>query len=323
MCVLFPDHAIQYNKYDIDTVQLEHRITHHLLYLRKIHPWKNERRSFRADGYAPRNQAPPQISAGAAGAVLAIVCAAAARRGLFDIFHYIPLYGVQIAFRDYRPRNGFLGSTWVGLKHFKYFLNSPQFPQLMRNTVLLSLYSLIFTFPLPILLALLLNECGSVGYKKFVQNVTYAPHFISTVVLCGMVIAFTAPDTGIINSLVVLLGGKSVDYMTQESSWRAIYVISDIWKNTGWSSIIYLAALAGIDPQLHESAQIDGASRLQRVWHINLPGIRQTIILLFILDCGKIMSVGFEKAYLLQNALNLPVSEIISTYVYKTGVQGA
>ena len=209
------------------------------------------------------------------------------------IFHYIPLYGVQIAFRDYRPRNGFLGSTWVGLKHFKYFLNSPQFPQLMRNTVLLSLYSLIFTFPLPILLALLLNECGSVGYKKFVQNVTYAPHFISTVVLCGMVIAFTAPDTGIINSLVVLLGGKSVDYMTQESSWRAIYVISDIWKNTGWSSIIYLAALAGIDPQLHESAQIDGASRLQRVWHINLPGIRQTIILLFILDCGKIMSVGF------------------------------
>ena len=165
------------------------------------------------------------------------------------IFHYIPLYGVQIAFRDYRPRNGFLGSTWVGLKHFKYFLHSPQFPQLMRNTVLLSLYSLIFTFPLPILLALLLNECGSVGYKKFVQNVTYAPHFISTVVLCGMVIAFTAPDTGIINSLVVLLGGKSVDYMTQESSWRAIYVISDIWKNTGWSSIIYLAALAGIDPE--------------------------------------------------------------------------
>ena len=131
------------------------------------------------------------------------------------IFHYIPLYGVQIAFRDYRPRNGFLGSTWVGLKHFKYFLHSPQFPQLMRNTVLLSLYSLIFTFPLPILLALLLNECGSVGYKKFVQNVTYAPHFISTVVMCGMVIAFTAPDTGIINSLVVLLGGKSVDYMTQ------------------------------------------------------------------------------------------------------------
>lgn len=239
------------------------------------------------------------------------------------IFHYVPIYGVQIAFRDYRARNGFLGSTWVGLKHFKYFLDSPQFPTLMRNTILLSVYSLIFTFPLPILLALLLNECNNVGYKKFVQNVTYAPHFISTVVLCGMVMAFVAPETGIINNIVVALGGKDTDYMGKEEWWRTIYIVSDIWKNTGWSSIIYLAALSGIDPQLHESAQIDGANRLQRVIHINMPGIAPTIILLFILDCGKIMSVGFEKAYLLQNALNLPVSEIISTYVYKTGVQGA
>ena len=239
------------------------------------------------------------------------------------IFHYIPLYGVQIAFRDYRPRNGFLGSTWVGLKHFKYFLHSPQFPQLMRNTVLLSLYSLIFTFPLPILLALLLNECGSVGYKKFVQNVTYAPHFISTVVLCGMVIAFTAPDTGIINSLVVLLGGKSVDYMTQESSWRAIYVISDIWKNTGWSSIIYLAALTSIDPSLYEAAIVDGANRMQQTWHITLPGIRSTIVIMFILQLGRMMNVGFEKVYLLQNDLNLGVSEVISTYLYKKGIVNA
>ena len=236
------------------------------------------------------------------------------------IFHYIPLYGVQIAFRDYRPRNGFLGSTWVGLKHFKYFLHSPQFPQLMRNTVLLSLYSLIFTFPLPILLALLLNECGSVGYKKFVQNVTYAPHFISTVVLCGMVIAFTAPDTGIINSLVVLLGGKSVDYMTQESSWRAIYVISDIWKNTGWSSIIYLAALTSIDPGLHEAAMIDGAGKLRRIWHIDLPGIGETIAIMLILKFGSMMSTGFEKIYSMQADLNLSVSEVISTYVYKMGM---
>ncbi len=238
------------------------------------------------------------------------------------IFHYAPLYGVQIAFRDYKAKLGFWNSPWVGLKHFKYFLNSPQFPQLMRNTILLSLYSLLFTFPIPVVLALLLNECNSSGYKKFVQNVTYAPHFISTVVLCGMVIAFLTPDTGIINNIIVRLGGSSIDYMGKEQYWRTIYVVSDIWKNTGWSSIIYLAALSGIDPQLHESAQIDGATRLQRMWHINLPGIRQTIILLFILDCGKIMSVGFEKAYLLQNALNMPVSEIISTYVYKTGVRG-
>lgn len=238
------------------------------------------------------------------------------------VFHYFPIYGIQIAFRNYKPSRGIWGSQWAGLKYFRKFLTSYNAWTIIRNTIVISLYQML-AFPVPILLALVLHYTPILRLKKITQSITYAPHFISTVVLCGMVIAFTAPDTGIINSLVVLLGGKSVDYMTQESSWRAIYVISDIWKNTGWSSIIYLAALAGIDPQLHESAQIDGASRLQRVWHINLPGIRQTIILLFILDCGKIMSVGFEKAYLLQNALNLPVSEIISTYVYKTGVQGA
>ena len=241
----------------------------------------------------------------------------------FALLKYAPMYGVLIAFKDFKIKKGIWGSPWVGLQNFRTFFTSTYCSRLIGNTLIISFTKLVLSSFMSVFFALLLNECGSVGYKKFVQNVTYAPHFISTVVLCGMVIAFTAPDTGIINSLVVLLGGKSVDYMTQESSWRAIYVISDIWKNTGWSSIIYLAALSGIDPQLHESAQIDGASRLQRVWHINLPGIRQTIILLFILDCGKIMSVGFEKAYLLQNALNLPVSEIISTYVYKTGVQGA
>lgn len=238
------------------------------------------------------------------------------------IFHYAPLYGVQIAFRNFKAKDGFMGSKWVGLYHFKYFFNSPQFPILMRNTLLLSLWSLVFTFPLPVILALLLNECNSERYKKLVQNITYAPHFISTVVLAGMIIAFLTPETGIINNIIVRLGGKSVDYMGSEKWWRTIMIVSDMWKNTGWSAIIYLAALSGIDPQLHESAQIDGASRLQRMWHINLPGISQTIVLLFILECGKVMSVGFEKAYLLQNALNLPVSEIISTYVYKTGLRG-
>lgn len=238
------------------------------------------------------------------------------------VFHYVPIYGLQIAFREFKPKLGFTGSQWVGLKHFQRFVTSPQFPTLMRNTLKLSFYSLLFSFPVPVLLALMLNECDNLHYKKLVQNVTYAPHFISTVVVCGMVIMFLTPETGIINNLVVRMGGKSVDYMGKEEWFRPIYIISDIWKNTGWSSIIYLAALSGIDPQLHESAQIDGANRLQRIWHINLPGIRGTIILLLILDCGKIMSVGFEKAYLLQNALNLPQSEIISTYVYKTGVIG-
>ena len=236
------------------------------------------------------------------------------------IFHYIPLYGVQIAFRDYRPRNGFLGSTWVGLKHFKYFLHSPQFPQLMRNTVLLSLYSLIFTFPLPILLALLLNECGSVGYKKFVQNVTYAPHFISTVVLCGIITAFFS-QSGIINQLGrILFGAQAVDYMSYPRYWRSLFVGSGIWQNTGYNAIIYIAALAGVSSELHEAAIMDGAIRVQRIWHIDIPSIMPTIIILLIMQCGKVMNVGFQKAYLLQNDLNTSVSEVISTYVYKMGL---
>lgn len=236
------------------------------------------------------------------------------------VFHYFPMYGLQIAFRDYKVRLGFWNSPWVGLKHFQYFINSPQFVTLVRNTVLLSVETLVFSFPLPVILALLLNECDNLVFKKAVQNVTYAPHFISTVVLCGMIALFTAPDTGIVNTIVQALGGPNIDYLGKEEWFRPLYIISDVWKNTGWSSIIYLGALSGIDPQLHESAQIDGASRLQRMWHINLPGISGTIILLFIMECGKVMSIGFEKVYLLQRSLNLPVSEIISTYVYKTGL---
>lgn len=236
------------------------------------------------------------------------------------IFHYAPIYGVQIAFRDYVTSKGFWGSNWVGLKHFRYFLSSPQFPQLMRNTLLLSLYELLLSFPLPILLALTLNECRNLSAKKFVQNVTYAPHFISTVVLCGMVISFLSPSTGIINTLIKLFGGQAFDFMGKEEWFRTIYIASGVWKNTGWSSIIFLAALSGIDPQLHESAQIDGAGRFKRMLHINIPGILPTMILLFILECGKIMSVGFEKIYLLQNTLNLSTSETISTYVYKVGL---
>ena len=236
------------------------------------------------------------------------------------VFHYLPIFGVQIAFRDFMTSKGYWGSNWVGLKHFRYFTQSPQFPILMRNTVLLSLYELLFGFPVPIILALALNECRSMAAKKFVQNVTYAPHFISTVVLCGMVVSFLSPSTGIINTLLQAAGAQPTDFMGKERWFRTIYIGSGIWKNSGWSSIIYLAALSGIDPQLHESAQMDGASRFKRLVHINLPGILPTMILLFILECGKIMSIGFEKVYLLQNALNLSTSEIISTYVYKVGL---
>ncbi len=239
------------------------------------------------------------------------------------IFHYAPLYGIQIAFRDYNPGLGFTKSPFVGLKHFAYFMRSPQFVTLIRNTIILNVLRLAFCFPIPIFLALALNEASNARFQKLVQNLTYAPHFISTVVLCGMIVSFTSPTTGIINTFIQAFGGKPIDFMGQEGWFRPIYILSDMWKDTGWSSIIYLAALAGIDPSLHEAAQIDGASRFQRILYINIPGIASTIIILLIMEFGKMMSLGFEKVYLLQNSLNLPVSEVISTYVYKTGLLGA
>ncbi len=239
------------------------------------------------------------------------------------IFHYAPLYGIQIAFRDYNPGLGFTKSPFVGLKHFAYFMRSPQFVTLIRNTIILNVLRLAFCFPIPIFLALALNEASNARFQKLVQNLTYAPHFISTVVLCGMIVSFTSPTTGIINTFIQAFGGKPIDFMGQEGWFRPIYILSDMWKDTGWSSIIYLAALAGTDPSLHEAAQIDGASRFQRILYINIPGIASTIIILLIMEFGKMMSLGFEKVYLLQNSLNLPVSEVISTYVYKTGLLGA
>lgn len=238
------------------------------------------------------------------------------------VFHYQPMYGLQIAFRDYFPSMGILGSPWVGLKHFFRFVSSSQFEIVIGNTLKLNILALFVGFPLPIILALMLNECNNIRFKKIVQNVTYIPHFISMVVLIGMVISFLSPTTGIIVKLVTLMGGKAENYMTQPEWFRPIYILSGIWQETGWGSIIYLAALAGIDPNLHEAAQIDGANRLQRIWHINLPGIQPTIITLFILRCGRIMDVGFEKVFLLQNALNLSSSEVISTYVYRVGILG-
>ena len=239
------------------------------------------------------------------------------------VFDYMPLYGMQIAFKDFLLGLGFSGSPWVGLKHFKYFVTSPQFSVLIRNTLLLNVLRLVFCFPFPIFLALLLNEVRNAKFQKIIQNLTYAPHFISTVVLCGMIISFTSPSTGVINTMIQALGGQPIDFMGQEGWFRPVYIISEIWKTTGWSSIIYLAALAGIDPSLHEAARVDGASRFRRILHINIPGIAPTIIILLIMEVGKMMSLGFEKVYLLQNSLNLPVSEVISTYVYKTGLLGA
>ena len=238
----------------------------------------------------------------------------------FLVFHYAPMYGVQIAFKKFSAVRGIVGSPWRGLYYFQQFFDSYLFGELIGNTLGLSLYSLAVGFPTPILLALMMNELRSERVKRVVQTITYAPHFISMVVMCSMIILFPSPSSGVLNRIIELLGGQSVYFMGKPEYFKTIYVLSGVWQNTGWSSIIYMAALSGIDPQLHEAATIDGASRLQRVWHINLPGILPTAVILLIMNCGSLMSIGFEKAFLLMNDLNRAAAEIISTFVYQRGL---
>ncbi|WP_127588261.1 ABC transporter permease [Paenibacillus koleovorans] len=241
----------------------------------------------------------------------------------FLIFHYWPLYGLQIAFKDFLPSRGIMDSPWVGFKHFIEFFDSYLFWQLMRNTIEISLYSLVVGFPVPIILALMMNEVRSAKFKKTVQTVTYAPHFISTVVIVSMLMFFLSPQTGLLNKVVTSFGMEAIPFLSSPAWFKTVYVLSGVWQHAGWSSIIYLAALAGIDPQTHEAAVIDGASRLQRIFYINIPGIFPTIVILLILDIGNLMAVGFEKVYLMQNQLNMDSSNIIATYVYKRGIQEA
>ena len=240
----------------------------------------------------------------------------------FILFNYVPMYGVQIAFKDFIANKGIWGSPWAGLKHFRNFFQTYSSRRVIGNTLSLSLYSLAAGFPMPILLALMLNEVKNTHFKKLVQNVTYAPHFISTVVMVGILLIFFSP-TGIVNQLGKLIGVKPTMFLGKDYLFRHLYVWTNVWQSMGWGSIIYLAALSGIDPQLSEAAIVDGASRFQRIWHINLPGILPTIIIMLILNVGSVMNVGFEKAFLMQNTLNLKYSEIISTYVYKTGLVNA
>lgn len=241
----------------------------------------------------------------------------------YVIFLYKPMYGVQIAFKDFSAAKGIWDSPWVGMDHFIRFFKGYFIKRLLFNTITISLYSLAVGFITPILLALMLNEVRHSAFKRTVQTVTYAPHFLSTVVMVGMMIAILSPNNGLINNIIKLFSGQPINFMTLQEWFKTLYVFSGVWQGTGWGSIIYLAALSGIDPQLHESAQIDGASRLRRIWHINLPGILPTIMILFILNCGSIMEIGFEKIYLMQNSANLPTSDVISTYVYRVGIQGA
>lgn len=236
------------------------------------------------------------------------------------IFAYGPLYGLQIAFKNYTGAKSILDSSWVGFRYFKQFVNSYYFGVVIKNTLAISIYSLIAGMPIPILVALMLNEVRQLKYKKFIQTVTYAPHFISTVVLVGMITIVLSPSVGIVNFAIKALGFEARYFMIEPQSFRHIYVWSGIWQNTGWSSIIYLAALSGVSPELHEAAVIDGASRLQRIRHINIPVIMPTFIILLILSAGSLMSVGYEKVLLMQNDLNKTTANIISTYVYERGL---
>lgn len=236
------------------------------------------------------------------------------------LFCYIPMYGIQLAFRDYNPRLGYLGSPFVGLRWFKQFFSSYYWKDIIWNTFSISLYSIVIGFPIPIILAIIINELPGQKFKKVLQNITYIPHFISIVVLCGMMYLFLSPQYGIINTFLGMLGMEPVGFLESSRYFKGVYVLSEVWQESGWSSIIYIAALAGIDPSLYEAAKIDGAGRFKRIVHVSLPGITPTIVTLLILKIGQIMSIGFEKAYLLQNDLNLKSSEIISTLVYKQGI---
>ncbi|MCH4887617.1 sugar ABC transporter permease [Acidaminobacter sp. JC074] len=239
---------------------------------------------------------------------------------LIFIFRYIPMYGVQIAFKDFVPTKGITGSEWVGFKHFIRFFESYNFWDILKNTLGLSLYQLIVGFPFPIILALILNQIKHNPFKKMVQTVTYIPHFVSVVVVIGMLTLFTSPDKGIIAHLFTMFGMEPINFMGEAKWFKSLYVFSGIWQSAGWGSIIYLAALAGVDPSLYEAASIDGASKWQKILYIDIPSIVPTAIILLLLNTGKLMSIGFEKVYLMQNPLNQSTSEIISTYVYKMGL---
>ena len=236
------------------------------------------------------------------------------------VFRYFPMYGAIIAFKDYNPMLGILDSPWVGLEHFREFISSPNFGMLLSNTLKISIYGLILGFFPPIILALSLNQVLNEKIKKKIQLILYAPNFISVVVIVGMLFLFLSAN-GPINAIVQKLTGNPIMFMSSPDYFRTIYILSGIWQGIGWSSILYTATLAGVSTDLYEAANIDGANLIQKIWHIDLPAMRPIMVISFILSAGNIMNVGYEKAYLMQTSMNIPTSEIISTYVYKVGLQ--
>ncbi|WP_311257626.1 ABC transporter permease subunit [Microbacterium sp. WCS2018Hpa-9] len=241
----------------------------------------------------------------------------------FIVFRYVPMANAVIAFKNYNPIDGVWGSPWVGFDNFTALFRNPVFPKLIGNTFILAVYTLIASFPLPIILAIMLNEVRLRFFTRTVQLVTYAPYFISTVVIVSMTILLLSPRVGILGRTLSFFGAGQVDLLASADFFRHIYVATDIWTTTGYSAVIYLAALASVDTSLYEAAKIDGASRLQKIWYVDLPSLLPTATIILILGVGNIMAIGFEKAFLLQNALNLSTSEIIPTYVYKTGILNA
>ncbi len=241
----------------------------------------------------------------------------------YFIFKYVPIYGLVLAFKDYNFQKGIWGSPWAGLEVFEKLFRDRMFWLAIRNTLFLNLISLLAGFPIPIIFALLLNEVKHSKFKRVVQSISYLPHFISWVIFYGIIVALTAENTGVINILLKNTGFEQQSFLTKRGSWLFIYIFSSIWKETGWQAILYLSALSGIDQELYEAAEIDGAGRFKRIWHVTLPGIRSTIVTILILEIGKIMTIGFDKPYLLGNSMVSDMSTVLSTYIYTMGISKA
>ena len=235
------------------------------------------------------------------------------------IYKYIPMYGIQIAFRDYKASRGMFGSEWIGLEWFGRFFTAPTCARMIKNTILLSFFSLLWGFPIPVILALMLNQLRFQRFKRVTQTVLYAPHFISTMVICGMIRIFLSPSGGLIN----LIAGTSIDFLTESGAFRTIYIASGIWQDAGWGIIVYMATLANVDTSLYEAAKVDGASMFQRILHIDIPEMTSIMVLNLIMSAGGLMNVGFEKVWLLQTDLNKATSDVIAVYVYQQGIENA
>jgi len=243
--------------------------------------------------------------------------------GFIFVFCYLPLYGIQIAFRDYKAVFGITGSPWVGLKNFQDFFNAYYFKRLLANTFLLNLFGLLWGFPVPIIMAILLNQIEWPCFKKFTQTVIYIPHFISTVVMAGILYLFLSPDSGIVNTVLKALGEKPVHFMIEPGWFRTLFIASDIWQHAGWNTILYIAALTGIDPELYEAATIDGATKLQKIRNIDIPHLLPIVVMMLILNCGSLLVSNTDKALLMQTPGNMVKSDIIGVYVYEMGLSKA